>query len=81
MLAAGVDSFIAKPLFSSNLIEELKDVMRRRRLSAAPAAEKTDITGCHILLAEDMEINAEILVEILRTRSIDTDHSAYCKCI
>jgi CheY-like chemotaxis protein len=74
-LAAGVDSFIAKPLFSSNLIEELKDVMRRRRLSAAPAAEKTDITGCHILLAEDMEINAEILMEILRTRSIETDHA------
>ena len=74
-LAAGVDSFIAKPLFSSNLIEELQEVMRKRRLSASPAKEKTDITGCHILLAEDMEINAEILIEILRTRSIETDHA------
>ena len=73
-LAAGVDSFMAKPLFASGVLNEFKQVIQRKN-SAREEASRADLTGRHILLAEDMLINAEIMKELLGMRDMEVDHA------
>jgi CheY-like chemotaxis protein len=70
---AGVDSFIPKPLFAAAVMEEFKSALRRKGSLAAQSAHKAELTGRRILLAEDVEINAEILKMILEGRGIEVD--------
>ena len=74
--AAGVDSFIAKPLFSGSLLEEFKKAFRKKnQTAAAQEVKKTDLKGKKILLAEDMPVNAEIMIMVLQMREIDAEHA------
>ncbi|MDO4862825.1 MAG: response regulator [Ruminococcus sp.] len=73
--AAGVDSFIAKPLFASNVIEEFGKALKRKRISAQQNEHRAELKGRHILLAEDVEINAEIMKTILKMREMEVDHA------
>ena len=74
--SAGVDSFIAKPLFSENLINELKNVLKKKNPASYVKESKADLKGRHILLAEDMEVNAQIMIQVLLMREMETDHAA-----
>ena len=73
---AGVDSFIAKPLFAANVLEEFESVAKRKGLCADSAEKKIDLEGKRILLAEDIEINAEIIKMLLQTRGIVSERAA-----
>ena len=75
-VSAGVDSFLAKPLFATNIIEEFETAFRRKNPEAEKKEKKTDLTGKRILLAEDVEVNADIIKMILQTRGIETDLAA-----
>lgn len=70
---AGVDSFIPKPLFAAAVMEEFKSALRRKGSLAAQSAHKAELTGRRILLAEDMEINAEIISMLLESRDMEVD--------
>ncbi len=72
--AAGVDSFIAKPLFSGSLLEEFRKALKKKK-SAVPAEKKADLNGRRVLLAEDMIVNAEIMMEILKMRGVLPEHA------
>lgn len=72
-LEAGVDSFIPKPLFASAVLEEFKSAAEHRKLSGKNAAAKAELEGRHILLAEDVQVNAEIMMMILQTRNMEAD--------
>ena len=72
---AGIDSFLAKPLFASNVIAEFERVARRNNMSMFKEKKRADLAGRHILLAEDMEINAEIMMDVLEMEEIETDHA------
>ncbi len=76
-VSAGVDSFIAKPLFSENLLNELKHVLETKKPTSISKVNqhKADLRGRHILLAEDMEVNAQIMIEVLSMREMETDHA------
>ena len=71
---AGVDSFIAKPLFASSVLDEFALAIQRR-LAAHKEIHKADLTGRRVLLAEDIEINAEIMTDILSLRDVEADHA------
>ena len=71
--SAGVDSFIAKPLFSENLLNELKNVFKKKNPTSSSKENKADLKGRHILLAEDMEVNAQIMIQVLLMREMETD--------
>ncbi|MBQ3780015.1 MAG: response regulator, partial [Fibrobacter sp.] len=73
--AAGVDSFIAKPILTDHLLDELKDILKKKRQHTAPKKTKAELTGRCILLAEDMEVNAQIMIEILKMRQVSTEHA------
>ena len=70
---AGVDSFIAKPLFASNLLDEFQDAVRRKNTIKENVGYKAELSGKRVLVAEDVQINAEILKMILQMRGIDCD--------
>ena len=71
---AGVDSFISKPLFSGHLLEEFKSALQKKKIPTAKT-KKADLTGRKILLAEDMLVNAEIMMEVLKMREIIPEHA------
>lgn len=70
---AGVDSFIPKPLFAAAVMEEFKSALRRKGGLASQSAHKAELTGRRILLAEDVEINAEIISMLLESRDMEVD--------
>ena len=73
---AGVDSFIAKPLFAANVLEEFRRALKRRRASSEGPAPRADLRGRRILLAEDVQINAEIIIMLLNARETEVEHAA-----
>ena len=74
-LKAGVDSFLAKPLFASNVVAEFERVARRNNLRLFTEKKQAELPGRKILLAEDIEINAEIMIDILDMEDIAADHA------
>ncbi|MBR1663864.1 MAG: response regulator, partial [Ruminococcus sp.] len=72
---AGVDSFIAKPLFADNVIEEFRSAYRKKNPAGRKAGHKAELKGRNILLAEDVPINAEIVKMVLAMREINVDHA------
>lgn len=74
-LEAGVDSFMAKPLFASGIIDEFSQAIQKKNMGNKKEEKRADLNGKHILLAEDMLINAEIMKEILLMKNIEVDHA------
>ncbi|MDO4890003.1 MAG: response regulator [Coriobacteriaceae bacterium] len=74
-LQAGVDSFIAKPLFASNVIDEFRQALKRKNVFVTHEAHRADLAGRRILLAEDMLINAEIMKELMKMRDVTVEHA------
>ena len=71
-LEAGVDSFLPKPLFANSVVEEFRSAMKRKGV-ISPEKSKADLEGRHVLLAEDVQINAEIMMMVLAVRGIEAD--------
>ena len=73
--SAGIDSFIAKPLFADNVIEEFRSAYKKKNPGRRNSGHKADLKGRNILLAEDVPINAEIVKMVLDMREINVDHA------
>ena len=70
----GVDKFITKPLFPSVIIgciNECLGMMAEQEASGLKITE--DFSGKHILLAEDVEVNREIVIAMLEPTNIAID--------
>ncbi len=74
-LHIGVDSFLAKPLFASNVISEFERIARKNNMALFRERGKTELEGKHILLAEDVLINAEIIKELLKIKGAIIEHA------
>ena len=74
-LHVGVDSFLAKPLFASNVIDEFSRIARKNGMDHVAEKKHIDLTGRHILMAEDIKVNAEIMKKILEVKGINVDHA------
>ncbi len=70
-----LDGFLAKPLFASNVMEEFERVARRNNMSLFRVKQRAELKGRRILLAEDMEANAEIMMDILSLEDVEADHA------
>ncbi len=68
---AGVDSFVPKPLFAATVIDEFREAFRKKSLELMKG--QTELKARRILLAEDMAVNAEIMVMVLAMRDIETE--------
>ncbi len=72
---AGVDSYLAKPLSSVNIIANIEQIARRNNMAIFKEKRKARMSGRRILLAEDVELNAEILMDMLDMENIKVDHA------
>ena len=70
---AGVDSFLAKPLFAGSVLDEFRRTFEKKRQQRADHV--VDLAGRRILLAEDMPINAEIMGMLLTMHGLEVERA------
>jgi CheY-like chemotaxis protein len=72
---AGVDKFLAKPLFPSSIVDCINECLgAENALAEQQGPEQTDnFEGYHLLLAEDIEINREIVLALLEPTAAKID--------
>jgi CheY-like chemotaxis protein len=73
---AGVDDFLSKPLFPSPLVEVINECLGvdKQQMEKAHATDINGIfAGRRILLAEDVEINREIVQTLLEPTQLEID--------
>lgn len=70
-MEAGVDSFVPKPLFAGSVLDEFREVFRRKNEHLI--RETVDLQGRRVLLAEDVAINAEIIMMVLAMRDMEVE--------
>ncbi len=70
---AGVDAFIAKPLFAGTVLDEFRETFKRKKAELVRGAD--DLKCRRVLLAEDVAINAEITIMILSMQEIQVEHA------
>ena len=71
---AGINGFLAKPVFPSNVVECLGDYIGAKIISASENKEIEHLEsfkGCRVLLAEDVEINREIVQALLEPTQVE----------
>ena len=73
--AAGANGFVSKPLFRSTLYDKINDLIGKESDSVVPEDDYSDLQGLHILVAEDNEINWEIISAILSMHGITSDRA------
>ena len=71
--AAGVDTFVAKPLFAGTVLDEFREAFKRK--NAKLVRKVVDLKNRRVLLAEDVPVNAEIMMMVLSMREIQVDHA------
>ena len=78
---SGVDGFLAKPLFASNVLDEFERIARKNNMSLYKEKKRADLKGRHILMAEDVFINAEIMKQIILSKEAEIDHAENGKIV
>ena len=72
---AGANVFVNKPLFRSTLYDRINALMGNSSVSHEQEDDHSDLQGLHILVAEDNDINWEIISHILGSYGIITDRA------
>ncbi len=71
--SAGVDTFVTKPLLADAVMEKFREAFRSKH--AGIMSRTADLKGRRVLLAEDVEVNAEIMLMMLSMREMKADHA------
>lgn len=71
----GVDGFISKPLFRSTLYHAIAELLHVADAPVAHEDDNSDIAGMRVLVAEDNDINWEIISMLLEMNGIEADHA------
>ena len=75
-LDAGINGFLTKPIFRSELVQKLRFYILGSAVKAQSVGHeipKHQFLGLRILVAEDNELNREIAIELLSTAGIQVD--------
>ena len=72
---AGADGFISKPLFKSTLYRAINELLNIAEAPVANEDDHSDIEGMRVLVAEDNDINWEIINMLLSMHGIESEHA------
>lgn len=72
---AGANGFVSKPLFRSTLYDKINDLIGKESRSTEPEDDYSDLQGLNILVAEDNDINWEIISAMLAMFGITTERA------
>jgi CheY-like chemotaxis protein/nitrogen-specific signal transduction histidine kinase len=71
---AGVDSFLPKPLFRSDIADSINECLSLVAVPDSPSRRETDsFAGRRVLLAEDVAINREVCLALLEPAELVID--------
>ncbi|MBE6725539.1 MAG: response regulator [Ruminococcaceae bacterium] len=72
---AGVNGFVSKPLFRSTLYRKLNELLGREQDVQTEEDSNSDLAGMKILVAEDNDINWEIISMLMQMNGIECDRA------
>ena len=72
---AGVNGFLSKPLFRSTLYDKISEMLGKDKEQLESESDYSDLEGLNILIAEDYDINYEIISTLLSMYGINTDRA------
>ena len=72
---AGANGFVSKPLFRSTLYDKINELIGKESGSVEPEDDYSDLQGLNILVAEDNDINWEIISAMLAMFGITTERA------
>ena len=72
---AGANGFVSKPLFRSKLYDKINELLGTEAKSVEPEHDYSDLLGMNILIAEDNDINWEIISAMLAMFGITTERA------
>ncbi len=72
---AGANGFVSKPLFRSTLYDKINELLGTEAKSVEPDNDYSDLQGMNILIAEDNDINWEIISTMLGMFGITTERA------
>lgn len=68
-----VNGFITKPFFESSFRHKIQDILDQNEAADYVEKDSNSLKGMHILVAEDNELNAEILTDLLDMEGASCD--------
>ena len=71
----GVNGFLSKPLFRSTLYEKIGELLGKEIKATEDENDDSDLAGLNILIAEDNDINWEIISTLLDSFGIATERA------
>ena len=72
---AGVNGFISKPLFRSTLYKKISEVMGNEGDGADREDTYADVAGTRVLVAEDNDVNWEIISMLLEMHGVESERA------
>ena len=72
---AGANGFVSKPLFRSTFYDKINALIGAESKSVEPEDDYSDLAGLHILIAEDNDVNWEIISTMLGMFGIASDRA------
>jgi CheY-like chemotaxis protein len=72
---AGANGFVSKPLFRSKLYDKISTLLGTEIKSVEPENDYSDLQGLNILIAEDNDVNWEIISAMLGMFGITTERA------
>ena len=72
---AGISGFISKPLFRSSLYKKITEVLGLKEDAATQEENAWELAGMKVLIAEDMDVNWEIIHTLLDMYGIQSERA------
>ena len=72
---SGANGFVSKPLFRSTLYDKINEILGNEAKSVEPENDYSDLQGMRILIAEDNDINWEVISAMLGMFEIATERA------
>lgn len=72
---AGANGFVSKPLFRSTLYDKINNLIGKEPTSIEPEEDYSDLQGMKVLVAEDNDINWEIVSAMLNMFGITAERA------
>ena len=72
---AGVSGFLTKPLFRSTLYDKISEILGKEKEVGKVEEDYSNLAGMNILIAEDNDINWEIISALLSMYGINTERA------
>ena len=72
---AGANGFLSKPLFKSTLYDKINEILKTEAKVAEPENDYSDLAGINVLVAEDYDINYEVIKALLEMYGITTERA------